>query len=490
MFAIDFDISSSDFYNFVESTFVAPGVFVEAPSLNVTKSMLLDNNGTIVGNINVCDDCVLDIKNSGVMDTTFTLGDNAKVNQIISDDMDIVSVDFDTEFDVVVRDYSGDKTLADIVSVSGNANKINITDSTIVWNVKDIDISNIEIGKNVILDVGSANELIGVPLVNNLSDMSQVSVVAESDNPMFVPHAFINNNVLFVDLVRQTDYTQFMDYKFGNYINTLRENGDAGFLLEALDSAKSMNAIDEIMADSVRIAPIKMMDIVRVFNLFDSDVFGDEIGASASYVSAGDVALYGGGANASYRFSDLEIGTNVYLNLVDGADNYDEYSGKMFGGKIYAKYNIDNIILRAMIGGNITLFNLDNVFDGEKSVDNPRGKSGYGAMDFGVRLYDDNGIYAAGFFGLYHGRVSMLDNKVADTFGRISSEIGYTHEIMGVHYSYGLNLGITTDADLSFGIRAGYMSIIDMIGAHVSVGFIDNKIGRGYKIAAGMDFKF
>ena len=31
----------------------------------------------------------------------------------------------------------------------------------------------------MILDVGSANELIGVPLVNNLSDMSNVSVVAE-----------------------------------------------------------------------------------------------------------------------------------------------------------------------------------------------------------------------------------------------------------------------------------------------------------------------
>ena len=173
MFAIDFDISSSDFYNFVESTFVAPGVFVEAPSLNVTKSMLLDNNGTIIGNINVCDDCVLDIKNSGVMDTTFTLGNNAKVNQIISDDMDIVSVDFDTEFNVVVRDYSGDKTLADIVSVASDANKISITDSTIVWNVMDTDVSNVEIDKNVVLDVGDVYELIGVPLVNNLSEESQ-----------------------------------------------------------------------------------------------------------------------------------------------------------------------------------------------------------------------------------------------------------------------------------------------------------------------------
>ena len=487
---IDFDVSASNYYNITESTFVAPGVYVEAPDIYITDSLLLDNAGTIIGNINVCQKCQLDIINSGELNVVFSVADGAIVNQIISNKAHMVSIDLDSGLNLTVQDMPDAVSFTDILNVSGDADVITFRNTNVIWDSPGFITSNVKFEENVVLRVTDSMKIIGVPLIDNVSVVGNLTIDADINNPMFEVVPCVDNGTMYLGLVRQTDYTKFMDYDVGYFINSLRYDAYADSFIDALDGAQSVDVINEIMAESVRMSPINMMDVVRVFNMFDANDFGNDLGVGATYILGDDFNLYGGGLIGRFGLTDLEIGASMYLNLFDATDKYDEYNGKMFGAKIYTKYNFDNMLFRGLIGGNITKFNLDNIFDGKTSVNNPDGKSIYGSMDLLYKFYDDNSVYAFGYAGTYYGWASILENKVTDNFGRFGAEVGYTHEIMGLRYNYSLNFGVTTDVDLMFGVRARYQSVIDSIGAHASIDFIDNKIGRGYKIAAGIDFKF
>ena len=62
--------------------------------------------------------------------------------------------------------------------------------------------------------------------------------------------------------------------------------------------------------------------------------------------------------------------------------------------------------------------------------------------------------------------------------------------MLGIIYDYSVRANIDTNTDVFIAGRIGFMSLIDMIGGYAEVGLIDNKIGQGYKISAGLDFVF
>lgn len=484
---IDYDFYSVVPYVMNESVAVADGVDFVVPEIDVLGAFVLDNSGVVSGNINVCKACKLTIRNKGVFDVTFDLADGASVVQVVSNESELKLIDFNVDYELHVVDANL-LALSDIVQVGKFADVIQIVDSNLVVDKYDVDFSKLNFYGDVTLKFASVPTK---PLV--LSDVSNdVNFRVEVDglSPLFAVNSYKNDNSLYVSIMRETDYTKFMSKDIGGFINSLRDDGVAPGLLYALDNAITFDELNEIMADSMRIAPINMMKIVRVFNALESIDFDSGNGINVAYLRADDSFMYGGFVNASLDTKNLDFGFRMYANSLSLTDSFDGLSGLMLGGDIFVIYDKGFGFVRGKVGGNVSLFDAEQVFDGRAGTDNPTGYSLYSAFDIGHSFDFDNGIIISPYVGANGNYMTILYQNDSFIVGRIGVEASYGFSMLGIQYDYAVRANINTGTEIIVGGRVGFMSEFDMIGGYITVDYINNEIGRGYKIAAGIDFKF
>ncbi len=462
------------------------------PDIVLVGSRVLENSGDVFvsGQIEVCDNCRLEIYNRGGFNASFKLGNNASVVQVVSENRDLNAIDFNVDYDILVVNADG-INLSDVMHLGDAARKIYLRDSFVLWDVGNINSHNLSLDGDIRLGLDNIESILNVPILMDVSPDTYVQVVSGGlINPLFAMKTFVENDNTYVKFIRETDYTKFLDSNLGVFINSLRADDGANGLVVALDNALSMDDINKIMADSVRIAPINMMDSVTAFNVFDMNDFNCENTFGASYMLFEDAAIYGAVLRGGINVGQMDAGVGVYANLLNATDSFEEYSGFMIGANLVGKYENDFGFLRGKVGGNMTRFDMANVFDGTKSVDNPVGYSLYGAIDVGHNFRPTNDLSVAPYVGIGTNHIEILRDAETKYFWRIGTDVSYSFEMLGIKYDYGVRFGLVSNGDLIVGGRAHFMSDMDMIGGHVGIDCIDNKNGRGYKITAGVDFKF
>ena len=479
-----------DTYFIDKNVVVTAGTEFVVSDIVVNDSVVLVNEGLIDSDIEICTGCKLTIYNRGDFYADFSLANNASVVQVVSNEMDLVSINANGGYDVAVQGANGLK-LSDVLRVGDGADSVLISDSLIVWDAYDFDRDSLIMSGFMKLEIKDVESVLGRSVVYNIEPGTNVQVLLDrKENPLFSLETYTLNSEFYMTLVRETDYTKIFDNNLGEFINSLRMDSSAGGLLDALDGALSMTDINQIMADSVRIAPIKLMDSVYAINAFNMNDLDNEIGVRGNYVFADDFYSYGVLFYANMIMCDIELGLRLYSNRISAVNFKDEFFGLMFGADAKIRYENNFNFVHGIFGANITSFDISNVYDGTKSVDDPMGSSVYGAFDAGRKFEFYNDLYIAPSVGMTANYMTVLNQNETDYVGRTTIEAGYEFETFGIKYDYAVRANIDTDSGIFIGGRVGALSVIDMIGGYAEVGYINNKIGQGYKISAGLDVRF
>ena len=485
------DYIYADVYQFDKNVYVANDEVIIGSSIEVNDSLVLKNNGFInVDKITICDECSLEIVNSGIIDAEFVLGKWATIVQVVSETEHINKIDFkETAFSLNVVNAENIR-FSDILNIAKQADVINVYNSKIIVDVQDVDKNKIKFHDKVFLYIENNDLLTDKPIFSDIDNDVRIFVESDLNNPLMTLKTYVYENDLYVNLIRETDYAKIYKNDLGIFLNSLRNDANADSFLYAIDAVNSENDLYKIMAESMRIAPINMMKTIAVYNVFDMNNFLSDVGVRVDYINFDVSDVYSLILNLNMKVENLEFGVGGYFNIFEETDGLDHVYGKTLGGNVTAKYSFNDYFVRGKIGANFSWFDMENVFDGHDSIDNPIGWSLYGAFDIGCK-YD--GVYALYIMPYVGGTVNYMsvsyqkENQIA---GRMGTEIGYSMEMLGVVYDYAVHLSIDTVADVMFGTSVSFMSNLDKVGGRVSFDYMNSEIGHGYKIAAGLNFMF
>lgn len=485
---INHDVYVYATYMMDSSIMVADGVDLYAPNISVMGSYTIENFGIITGNINVCAGCQLTIHNMGTFNASFGLESGASIVQVVSNPADMNLVEFDTHYELHVVGADG-LDLSDVLTFGTDADSILLRDSFIIWDVYDANLDKLNLDGNIKIKINNIDAYSNVPILSDVPDDVNVRIVTDESNLLFAVRTYVADNNLYVTRVRETDYIKILDNDVGAFINYLRNDGAAAPLLDALDSATTIDAINSIVQNSGRISPINLMKPIHMFNDFEMLNFNSDVGVGTDCLLSDDFYLTGVNLAFGADIDKFKFGVRTYLDYLSATDSFDEFSAYVIGMTAHGNYHVHDILVRGALGANISAFDMDNVFDGNGASDNPYGFSWYSAMDVGY-VYSIDDVFIMPYVGMATEYMKILSDNDRILSMRGGLNIGYRFNVLGISYDYSVYTNLDTDGDVVTGVRVGFMSDMDMIGGHGEIGFIDNEIGRGYKIAAGIDFKF
>ena len=105
-------VSGTYFLN--ENTTVLNNSLFSANNIQTINSLTITNYGQISGKINVCTNCMVEVRNTGIFDADVLLQPGAHFVQVISENDEITNLGLSSEYDVVVRD-GNDLNFAEVV---------------------------------------------------------------------------------------------------------------------------------------------------------------------------------------------------------------------------------------------------------------------------------------------------------------------------------------------------------------------------------------
>ena len=475
----------------VDSDFVVNPGQIFSDNLIVTNDVLIENYGTITGDIVIQNPVSVRFVNSGTVSGNISNVPGAFVDQVVHSGADLNKIGNLAGHDILVETNTSERlSFASLLQVAQDAHEINIKNTSFVL---DSGVPN-----------GATNIKVTGPTIFYVENMSN------DISDFFASHVsginyvrFENTDSLFATdignshFVRQTTYRNALQNPVGNYLDALRNKNPNDKLIVALDSVDNINDFNDILARSVRVHPIKMMNFAKTFNLFDlsRDAYGaHERGMQVSpfYIGSDDFSIFGVNTNLILNVSDNFL-TNFGLfggNMhYDGV--FDEFSGLVYGTDFGARY--ENNYLFARFQGVLTVASFDDVlvFDGNDSSDNPTGISGGMELDLGpVFLLCDSALKLKPFVGANFGYLSIIGNKETKLGANLGTELEYTKTIDGNKYGYGVKTFAQTDGAIYGGVFANMTSIVDGIGGTLNGAILHDDNGISYKVSLDINFIF
>ena len=485
-------VVSSDVYGVAvswgEDALVADGVVVAPNQINITRTMNIENRGTLQSNILVCDSCDLFVRNFGDVVSDFVLGTDSGIFHVISDEKDATPIDFGVGFTVLV-DGATDLTLGQVANAALDADKVIITDSILSFDSGDVGvIDNVEINGEIKLKTANLADVYNRAVFTNVSGEGRVVFLTDDADVMFVNEGVVRNSNLYVQRRRETDYRKIFNDDVGEFINGLRSDGGACGLMQKLDAATDMNELHSVMASSVRFNSDLLQEVVRQIFVFDG-VRGIDVGASVAaipfVIASGDLYAYGIGANVVGRLSDaMSIGAMVRVGGVAFDNDIDAFRGKYYGGGVSGAYTGHDTFIRSAITVNSVAFDIGDVMYDGVVYHNPDVFYGDGVADVGYVFNVSDGLYFAPYVGIDAAIYSIADLTDMDVFVRGGAGIGYKFNMLGIQYNYGANLVVNTGGESVLMGRVGFWSEYDRAGGDIGIGIMHNNNTVAYKLSA------
>ena len=488
----------SSFYNISDDTIVADSVIVDVDNINISNFISLENYGYIEGAINVGYGCAVRIKNAGEMNTTFNVAPGANIVQVINDNADVNKIGGATghEINVENADRISWGALRDI---SSDAARISFTNSGLVLDEigagAGIERPILSLNGNITLYVNADDIISGAPLLDNIYSDGMINLDVSNANTMFLFTANVRDNALYVDIVRDTDYSKILNNNVGEFLDELRIMRPDDNLLNELDAASDMSELNDIMSRSVRLNPIKLMDAIRMFNAFEISMpIGVRKGLDFSpmFIAFDDFYIGGVTLGAAYTFENgFSVGLSGYAARMDYASDTDVYKSVLYGGNVHIDYFYNNLFVRTIAGATVAAFNTDMVFDGTNVVEQPNGVSAYGGVDAGIVLNYGDDFSVSPFVRLAFDYANILGFTDTRAIAAIGTDIILATGGYDVKYDYGFRASVDTCGQIYAAVRANILSVADNAGGMFSVGAVyDDTFGAGYKIQIGANLVF
>ena len=465
---------------------VGAGAVFHPDALYVSNSISILNNGVFETDVYLCDGCDLYIRNQG--DFTAYMNGAGRVYHVVSGVDDLNVIDVNKEYLLLVQGAEH-LVLNDVYDVAGAADKIIIQDSVIDFGVLDINKSyELELHGNVVFYQGGIINVLDGPLIHNVSGDANITFVTNVINPLFVNVAYIDNEALYVRQVRETDYVKVLGAGIGDYLNNIRIMDSGDRLLGALDSAVDMSSLYDVMTDSVRLNPDKLLETVRIISSFDGFSSGVQsgVGVRTALSITDDFDSYELASVAGITVGDFGLGVWVRYGELYYLSDVDEFKGGYYGVSLNAEYLVnDNMFVRGAFGLNNFEFDVGNVFYDGRCVADPSVLSGSLLADYGVNYQFYDRINVTPFVGL-DMKFYRLENIYDLDFGlRTGVGAGYTYQMHAIRYDYDLNIVFNSLGESGIQLDAGFWSVYDNAGGNISLSIMRVMDVMAYKTTIG-----
>ena len=478
--------------------------------IDVLRSVSILNSGTIGSDLYINGDNRVYVKNSGTINGTFYVAPDARVIQVVqsNDDItnltvkDITNPESDGNFNILVRDAM-DVSLTNVFGIAANADKLILDNSVLLLNsairprIIDAGPRAIELVGDVVLKLDSVDSLdYSLPILRNVSETGNLRFDIGDLNPLYRVATYVDDGDLYMSIVRETDYGRIFQNDVGNFLNDLRRDMPNDKLLRAMDNAPDMNTINSIMNTSMRLHPLNLMRPVRRMHMLDaldgwrySDVVDidsatDIIFSDTSLLGRVNVSMVGDVSN------NLHAAVGGYIGALAVTDDINDFYGGMYGANMMLHFD-DWMVIGNLAGGiAVTYFDTGPVFDGNATVFNPSGMSGYAAMDIGARLYHQYDLTIVPFAGLVANYASVLNDADTVTLANVGVELNLSEYDFDILYDYGLRGSVLTDGAYHVGVYGKFSAPDDDIGAQINAAIIHDEFGFGYKISISTNIAF
>lgn len=477
---------------FIDSDFVVgAGAVFKPDALYISNSVNILNNGLFDTDIYLCDGCDVYIRNKG--DFTASMNGGGRVYQLVVGRDDMNPIDIASEYFLLVQGVNH-LLLDDIYSVAGTADKIIIRDSV-------IDLSAIDASKNYVLELdgsivlyqGGLVDIFSGPVLHNVTGDADIVLVTDIKNPLFVNVAYIDDEALYVKQVRETDYVKVLGTGIGDYLNDVRVEGSGDKLLGMLDSVTDMHALYDVLDDSVRLNPNKLLEPVRIITVLDGFDFALLSGeqARASVISTSDFVSYNFSSVVLGDVGDVKIGLGVKVGELYYSSYVDAFDGLYYGIKLYADYAMArNTFVRGLFGIKNFEFDVGEVlYDGHR-INNPNVLSLHALLDYGIKYQVDDKINIAPFVG---GGVNLYRLESFEDFDfvvRTGIGVGYAYQMHAINYDYKMNIVLNTLGESGVQFDASFWSVYDNVGGNIGASILRAMDVTTYELTVGARIYF
>ena len=172
-------------------------------SVHITDDIKIENNGLFQTDVFVDAGVRLYLENHAVINSSFNLGSDARIIQVINDSADMVGVKFNVGYDVLVDGADG-LALSNVLEFATDADVLHLRDS--VLDINDIagTISgNIEIGGDVVLRANDFSRFYDVPFLENASGVGTIRLYGGAGDPLFANVVRFEDNKLYFHILRR-----------------------------------------------------------------------------------------------------------------------------------------------------------------------------------------------------------------------------------------------------------------------------------------------
>ncbi len=485
-------------YNIFSDTVFNDSGEYKFDSINVNNSVFVHNQGALSADFYIADNVSLTLKNSGNIHGTFYLGENAELTQIISSPADVTFINVAGNFNIVVSDANNIPLNA---LMNSDADHITIHDSSLVlYNSASVAYYKnsspaIEISGNVNIFLSNNFEISDIPVLSNLSGIGNISVYAYNNNPLYKILPNIIDGNLYLSSVRETDYTKILNDPVGGFINTLRDINPRDPLVTALDNAGDLNAINDIISDSVSVNPINIMRPVRAINsLLAADRIPDDPGMEIQslYIVSDTINGYGiFGRGHIMAGNNTNIAIAGYSYTTDYDDDINMFSVLAYGGNIKVFHRInDTYSISAVTGATFAESRTGPILNKSNITRNPAGISLYGRADITTTIYSSGITRVMPFAGIGYDRATVLSDTDFNLTGHIGIDTEYSFEIDGIIYKSDMRIGFDTSGNINANGKISFKSVMDNIGGDIGIGVIRYDDVNGIIIRTGISVGF
>ena len=442
--------------------------------INIDESTTIENNGVLNSDVYVCPRCLLYVKNTGVINSKFYLGDGAKIIQVISDSSHVNKIDFGTNY--IVHLESGDAvSVAAISNVASGADKVVVRDSVLdLSDGKTDSLPPMEFYGAVKLIVSGINSTDDVLLLHNVTGNGTVYVVDAQNNPMYSRTVYYNGGDLYLKGMRETNYDKILGKDTADLIDSLKEQDPDNPLFENMDSVRDKNELNNLLSRSIYFNPDVLFDALRIVNALDITSVSDKVeGFSVAPfgILSDDFYLYGVGINLAGNITDkFNMDLGLRMARMEFKNSFNDFENTMYGANLTLNYNSDyGVFIRAMVSAYLSRLSIDKVVYNGDVINNPRAASGVMLIDFGYKVNLDDSFYIAPFIG-GTSELYMLDNiNKTDTRFRTGVGMGYVFDALGIRYDYNLRVAADMKGDVGLNLQIAAMSEMDAIGGDINL---------------------
>lgn len=469
---------------------------------DIDSSISILNRGVINSDFYITGSNLVYVTNSGKINGVFNVVPDAKLVQIIQSNDDITNLSVNRNFSVLVRD-ANDISVTDVFNIATNADKLTFDNSTLVLNspVHSVKTDNgpgvIEIIGNVVIKLNSANSIdYSSPIFRKVSEVGHVYFDVLDIGPLYNAVSYFDDGDLYMKIIRETDYGRIFENGLGTFLNNLRRDMPDDKLLVAMDNAPDMDTLNSIMHDSVRLHPINLMRPVRRMHILDaldrwrySDV--SDIDGATDVMFSDDMLIGRVGISMTGNVaSNLYAASGVYLGKLIVTDDINDFTGNLYGANLNMHFD-DGVIIGNLSGGIVWAnFDVGPVFDGDATVFNPSGISGFIAMDAGTYLYREYDFTIVPFAGVITNYASVLNDSDTIALANFGLELNLSEYDFDILYDYGIRGGILTDGAYHVGAFAKFTAPDDDIGAQINATIIHDEFGFSYKASVSINMAF